>query len=362
MKKSRFTDSQIIAVLKQAEAGTPVPELCREHGISSATFYKWRSKFGGMEVSMVVRMKELEDENRRLKKMYADAQLSADLLKEAMFKKMVRPSQRREMARCAVQDERTSIRHACQTFGVSETCYRYEAKACEENAHIADWLVRLTTAYKDWGFGLCFLHLRNVKGFGWNHKRVYRIYRELELNLRIKPKKRIVREKPEPLSVPESINQVWSMDFMHDQLSDGRSFRLFNVLDDFNREGLGIEVDLSLPAARVIRSLEQIIEWRGKPNSIRCDNGPEYISGALLSWAERQGIKIEHIQPGKPQQNAYIERYNRTVRYGSLARTLFDTIDQVQDKATRWLWTYNHERPNMALGGITPMQKLAIAA
>src|SRR3546814_469450 len=98
MKKSRFTDSQIIAVLKQAEAGTPVPELCREHGISSATVYKWRSKFGGMEVSMVARMKELEDENRRLKKMYADAQLSADLLKEALGKRMVRPSQLREMA------------------------------------------------------------------------------------------------------------------------------------------------------------------------------------------------------------------------------------------------------------------------
>ncbi|MGY0561816.1 IS3 family transposase [Luteimonas sp. A277] len=362
MKKSRFTDSQIIAVLKQAQAGTPVPELCREHGISSATFYKWRSKFGGMEVSMVGRMKELEEENRRLKKMYADAQLSADLLKEALFKKMVRPSQRREMARTAVEGGRTSIRHACQTFEVSQTCYRYQAQASGENAQIADWLVRLTTAYRDWGFGLCFLYLRNVKGFGWNHKRVYRIYRELELNLRIKPKKRLIREKPEPLAVPDTINQVWSMDFMHDQLSDGRSFRLFNVLDDFNREGLGIEVDLSLPAARVIRSLEQIIEWRGKPKVIRCDNGPEYISGAMLSWAERQGIRIDHIQPGKPQQNAYIERYNRTVRYGWLAQTLFDTIEQVQDKATRWLWTYNHERPNMALGGITPKQKLALAA
>ena len=138
-------------------------------------------------------------------------------------------------------------------FMISQTCYRYQRKLSDENVVIADWLVRLTHNQKNWGFGLCFLHLRNVKGYGWNHKRVYRIYRELELNLRIKPKKRIVREKPQPLVVPDGINQVWSMDFMHDQLSDGRSFRLFNVLDDFNREGLGIEVDLSLPAARVIR-------------------------------------------------------------------------------------------------------------
>lgn len=167
---------------------------------------------------------------------------------------MVRPSQRREMARRAVQAGITSIVHACRTFEVSQTWYRYRAKACQENAIIADWLLRLTSAYRDWGFGLCFLHLRNVKGFAWNHKRVYRIYRDLELNLRIKPRKRIVREAPEPLAVPEAVNETWSMDFMHDQLADGRSFRMLNVPDDFNRQGLVMEVDISLPAARVIRS------------------------------------------------------------------------------------------------------------
>ena len=105
------------------------------------------------------------------------------------------------------------------------------------------------------------------------------------------------------------------MDFMHDQLSDGRSCRLFNVIDDFNREGLTIDADLSLPAERVIRSLEQIIEWRGKPKVIRCDNGPEYISQKLAAWADKHEIKLAFIQPGNPQQNAYIERFNRTVRY-----------------------------------------------
>ena len=204
--------------------------------------------------------------------------------------------------------------------------------------------------------------LTNVKGHRWNHKRVYRIYRELELNLRIKPRKRIVRERPEPLAVPETINQCWSMDFMHDQLSDGRSFRLFNVIDDFNREALAIDIDLSLPSERVIRALDQIIEWRGQPKAIRCDNGPEYLSGALQEWSTRKNIRIDYIQPGKPQQNAYIERFNRTVRYDWLTQTLFGSIEEVQDAATRWLWTYNNERPNMGLGGITPMQKLAKAA
>ena len=200
-----------------------------------------------------------------------------------------------------------------------------------------------------------------MKGFKWNHKRVYRIYRELELNLRIKPRKRLVREKPLPLGVPTAINQVWSMDFMHDQLADRRSIRLFNVIDDHNREGLGIDVDFSLPSERVIRSLDQIIEWRGAPEAIRCDNGPEYVSAVTLAWAEQRGIRIEFIQPGQPQQNAYVERYNRTVRYDWLAHHLFETLDEIQDFATRWLWTYNHDRPNMALGGITPKQKLTLA-
>ena len=149
---------------------------------------------------------------------------------------------------------------------------------------------------------------------------MYRIYKELELNLRIKPRKRLVREKPEALTVPQAINQVWSMDFIHDQLEDGRSFRLFNIIDDFNREGLTIDVDYSLPAERVRRALDQVIEWRGKPRQIRCDNGPEYISVVLATWAEDRGIELCFIQPGNPQQNTYVERYNRTVCYDWLSQ------------------------------------------
>jgi len=266
------------------------------------------------------------------------------------------------MAKKAAVDYTLSVRQSCRAFGISETCYRYQAKLSDENAEIADWLLKLTTWQRNWGFGLCFLYLRNVKGFGWNHKRVYRIYRELELNMRIKPKKRLVREKPEVLAVPQAINQTWSMDFMHDQLADGRNYRLFNVIDDYNREGLGIEVDLSLPSLRVARALDQIIEWRGKPTAIRCDNGPEYISQMLADWAEDRGIRLDFIQPGNPQQNAYVERYNRTVRYDWLTHYLFESIEDVQNHATSWLWTYNNERPNMGLGGITPQQKLAMVA
>jgi len=254
------------------------------------------------------------------------------------------------------------VNFVCRVFTISESCFRYESRTSAENAVIADWLMRLTDNNRTWGFGLCYLYLRNVKGFQWNHKRIYRIYRELELNLRIKPRKRLVRAKPEPLCVPQTANEVWSMDFMHDQLEDGRSIRLFNVIDDFNREALGIEIDFSLPSERVIRALKQIISWRGKPAAIRCDNGPENISDGLRRWATKWGIRMEYIQPGNPQQNAYVERFNRTVRYEWLSQHYWQDLDEVQLYATEWMWKYNHDRPNMALGGITPKQRLAMAA
>ena len=265
------------------------------------------------------------------------------------------------MAQRASKQYAASIRIVCRAFNISETCYRYQAKLNDENAEIADWLLRLSIVHRRWGFGLCFLYLRNIKGYGWNHKRVYRIYRELELNLRIKPKHRIKRDKPDALSVPDSINQVWSMDFMSDTLLDGRPFRTFNVLDDFNREGLGIEVDFSLPSGRVIRSLEQIIEWRGKPDAIRCDNGPEYISQQLKDWTLEHKITLLYIQPGKPTQNAYIERFNRTARHEWLDLHLFKSIEHAQILATKWLWTYNNERPHSSIGGIPPRQLLNAA-
>lgn len=258
------------------------------------------------------------------------------------------------MAKEAIVRHQISVRLVCICFGISESCYYYKPKSPHEDEMIENLLLDITSEQKRWGFGLCFCYLRNVKGYGWNHKKVYRIYRKLELNLRIKPKRRIKRDKPEALSVPTGINQVWSIDFMSDSLTDGRSLRTFNVLDDYNREGLGIEVDLSIPSARVIRSLEQTIEWRGKPAAIRCDNGPEYISQEIVKWANKQQITLMYIQPGKPTQNAFVERYNRTVRHEWLDMHLFETVEQAQLTGTQWLWSYNNERPNTAIGGVPP--------
>lgn len=144
---------------------------------------------------------------------------------------------------------------------------------------------------------------------------------------------------------------------MSDSLSDGRSIRTFNVVDDFNREGLCIDVDLSYPAQRVVRALEQVIEWKVKPEKLRCDNGPELRSRDLQTWAAKNGIRIELIQPGKPTQNSYIERFNRTVREDLLNIHLFESLEQAQLFATEWLWSYNNERPHKANDRLPPTQK-----
>jgi putative transposase len=219
------------------------------------------------------------------------------------------------MAETAVERRGVSIALACRAFGVSETCYRYSPKLKAENEEIADLLTGLTDARKTWGFGLCFLHLRNVKGHPWNHKRVYRIYCELELNLRIKPRKRLKREKPDVLAVPDAPNVTWSMDFMADRLGDGRAFRLLNVLDDFNREGLGIEVDFSLPAERVIRSLDRIIEWRGKARHDQGRQRPRIHQRNAEKWAEKHG----HRHPAHPTRTAPAERLCRALQPDSSA-------------------------------------------
>lgn len=159
--------------------------------------------------------------------------------------------------------------------------------------------------------------------------------------------------------MPQAANQCWSIDFMSDSLQCGRRFRTFNVVDDFNREVLAIEVDLSLPALRVTRVLERISAWRGYPEKIRMDNGPEFISTVLADWAEDNDIQLEFIQPGKPTQNSYVERFNRTYRDEILNMYLFRTLNEVREITDNWMQEYNSERPHDSLQDLTPWEYLA---
>lgn len=207
------------------------------------------------------------------------------------------------------------------------------------------------------GFWQSFHRLRN-RGETWNHKPVYRVYCKMKLNIRRRARRRLPERVKQPLMIPTAPNQMWSIDFMSDALVDGRKVRLLNVLDDFNRQSLAIEVDTSLPTLRVIRVLEALIAGRGKPSNIRTDNGPEFISHLLQQWCEKNTISLQYIQPGRPMQNAYIERKNGSVRREFLNAYLFSSLDEVRRMAEEWRVDYNHERPHKALGYLSPLNYL----
>ncbi len=237
---------------------------------------------------------------------------------------------------------------------LSRSVYEYEPDHGRDRA-LVDALLKLVERYPRLGFGKLFPILRR-EGAIWNHKRVHRVYCMLKLNIRRKGKQRLPTRNPEPLVVPNAFGQAWSMDFMSDALVCGRRFRTLNIVDDFNREVLAIEVDLNIPAQRVIRVLERISESRGLPSKIRVDNGPEFVSVALADWCERKGILLDFIEPGRPMQNSFVERFNRSFRVEILDAYLFDTLHEVREHASRWIHIYNEERPHESLGNLTPVE------
>jgi putative transposase len=204
-----------------------------------------------------------------------------------------------------------------------------------------------------WGFWKCYHWLRQ-QGERWNHKRVLRVYRAMKLHLPRRAKRRLPTRIRQPLDVPAEPHRMWAMDFMHDTLFCGKRFRTLNLIDEGAREALAIEIDSSLPAERVIRVLDQLKESRPLPEQIRVDNGPELQSAKLVAWAQAHGVKLHYIQPGKPTQNAYIERFNRTFRREVLDAHLFASLGEVREIVHQWMTAYNEERPHQALGHVPP--------
>jgi putative transposase len=226
---------------------------------------------------------------------------------------------------------------ACRAVGLSRRAF-YRAGRTRDDEAVIDALQSLVAAHGRWGFWKCFRRLR-LDGYGWNHKKVLRVYRQLKLNLPRRTKKRLPRRERQTLMIEALPNRLWSIDFMSDVLYGGRRFRTFNVLDEGVREALAIEIDTSIPAERVVRVFEQLKQWRGLPHAIRCDNGPELIAQKLVDWCEAHAIELRHIQPGKPNQNAYIERFNRTYRSEVLDAHVFEDLDQVREITAGWIAT-----------------------
>ena len=223
----------------------------------------------------------------------------------------------------------------------------------KDDREVVDKLNVLANQYPTRGFDDYYGKIRN-EGIRWNRKRVLRIYRQMGLKMRRKRKRHLPSRIKRPLLVPEQINHTWSMDFMSDSLIYGRKVRILNLIDDYNREALAVEADFSFPSEKLIKTLNEVIFWRGKPERIRVDNGPEFISKLFMEWGENNQIEIMHTQPGKPMQNGYIERFNRLYREDILDAYLFEDMHQLRNLSYDWMEDYNQNHPHDALGKMSP--------
>lgn len=236
---------------------------------------------------------------------------------------------------------------------LSRSGYYYKSK--KDDSEVIEALRERAEQKPAHGFRKMYSYLRR-KGRAWNRKKVYRVYKLLKLHKRRKMKRRVPVRIKQPLVRQLTINCTWSVDFMSDSLASGRKIRTFNVIDDCSREALAIEIDTSLPAERIVRILDRLISLRGKPQILRTDNGPEFTSQHFELWAQDNGIQIQYIQPGRPMQNGYIERFNGTYRKEVLDAYLFFELEEVRDITEQWIWEYNNDRSHEGIGNQTPAE------
>lgn len=242
---------------------------------------------------------------------------------------------------------------ACKLISIPRSQFYYETK--KDDKPVIEALQDLAFKHPTYGFRKLFAYLRR-SGKTWNHKRVYRVYKLLKLNKKRRGKRRLPTRVKQPLTQHNVINQSWSMDFMSDSMVGNRKFRTLNIMDDCTREVLAIEIDTSLSSKRVIRTLDKIIEQRGKPVAIRSDNGPEFTSKDLELWSIDNGITLQFIQPEKPMQNGFIERFNRLYREAILDAYLFFDLHEVRVLTEEWIEEYNNHRPHESLNNLTPTE------
>ena len=256
MRKSRFSEEQIIGMLKEQQAGMPVADLCRKHGISDATFYTWRTKYGGMEVSDARKLKALEEENRKLKKLLAESMLDVATLREAPRKKLLTPRSRRMVVTWAIDEKGYSQRRACRLIGIEPKTYRYASSRGDDAAVRAAAAGIWRRERRRFGYRRLHILLRR-EGIVLNHKKLFRLYREERLTVRRRGGRKRALGTRAPMALPQGPNQRWSLDFVSDVLVDGRRFRVLVIVDDFTRECLALVVDTSLSGRRVARELDR---------------------------------------------------------------------------------------------------------
>lgn len=263
------------------------------------------------------------------------------------------------MVRHLRQNHRVSLRRACGLMGLSRSSYYYQAQPANDEK-LRQALRRLAFRHRRWGYQT-LTELLKREGFTDNHKRIYRVYREEKLQVRSRRRKRVARWRGERLEASKGPNQVWAMDFMSDQLADGRRLRVLPIIDVHTRECLAIEVDTSLTGERVARTLDGL-QSRGWPNKIVVDNGPEFRGRVVDRWAYQTGVKLHFIEPGKPMQNGFMEGFNSTLRDQCLNEHWFASIAEAREKIEQWRQIYNTIKPHSSLGRKTPAEFAALCS
>ncbi|WP_170004130.1 IS3 family transposase [Pseudopontixanthobacter vadosimaris] len=352
MKRTRFSEEQIIGVLKEAEAGAKTADLARRHGVSEATIYNWKSKYGGLEVSDARRLKELESENAKLKRLLADAMLDQAALKDLLGKKVLTPAAQREAVAHLQACHGMSERRTCRVIDADRKSVRYRSKR-DDDAELREKLRELANQRRRFGYRRLHILLRR-EGIMINRKKTQRLYREEGLAVRRRRSRRRAVGTRAPAPVLALPNQRWSLDFVHDQMASGRRFRVLNVVDDVTRECLAAVPDTSISGRRVVRELTALIDQRGKPGMIVSDNGTELTSNAVLAWCGEVGVEWHYIAPGRPMQNGYVESFNGRMRDELLNETLFLSMAHARVEIAAWVEDYNRERPHSSLGYATP--------
>ncbi|WQE35449.1 IS3 family transposase [Brevundimonas bullata] len=352
MKRARFTEEQIIGILRENEAGAKAGELARKHGVSEGTIYAWKAKFGGMSVSDAQRLRALEDENGKLKRLLADAMLDKAALNDLLFKKVVGPAAMRQAVAHVKATFGVSERRACSIIKADRKSVRY--RSCRQpDTALRERLRALAVERRRFGYRRLFVLLRR-EGEPSGKNRIYRLYREEGLTVRKRRSRRRAIGTRAPILIEARPNARWSLDFVHDQFATGRRFRILNVVDDVTRECLAAIPDTSISGRRVARELTALIARRGRPAMIVSDNGTEFTSTAILAWAQDHGVDWHYIAPGKPTQNGFVESFNGRMRDELLNESLFFSLDHARQKVAAWALDYNTRRPHSSIGYLTP--------
>ncbi|MEO1398632.1 MAG: IS3 family transposase, partial [Pseudomonadota bacterium] len=354
MKRSKFTEAQIAFVLKQVEDGTSIAEVCRKAGIAEATFYNWRKRYAGLMPSEMKRLKMLDEENTRLKRLVADLSLDKAMLQDVIKRKPLRPARRREL----VDDLRSiwgvSIRRACGVLQAHRSTYHYRPHG-DEQADLKTRIKEIAETRVRYGYRRIHVLLRR-EGWKVNAKRIYRLYNEMVLQLRNKtPKRRVKAKLREDRTEATKTNEIWAMDFVHDQLVTGRKIRVLTIVDMFSRFSPATDPRFSYRGEDVVQTLERVCRQVGYPRAIRVDQGSEFISRDLGLWAYQKDVILDFSRPGNPTDNAFIESFDGKFRTDCLNTHWFMSLDDARSKMEKWRRDYNEVRPHSAIGNNPPV-------